>query len=170
MMTTRLLVVNSRGMPCRSRLRASECQATALALLGLAQALEQPDPAAVGVEGIDVVDDDELVAVAVELDVHAERRGVALDPAGLAIEHRPHRPALGQAAGADQDQQVEVPRGEGPEICLQPVVGRDVQRLVGPAVAALLLALAGMASLPGRPAPETASLRPVHATHFALDF
>ena len=29
MMTTRLLVVNSRGMPCRSRLRASECQATA---------------------------------------------------------------------------------------------------------------------------------------------
>jgi hypothetical protein len=36
-----------------------------LGLLGLAEALEQADPTAVGVEGIDVVDDDELVAVAV---------------------------------------------------------------------------------------------------------
>ena len=84
-----------------------------LFLLGLAEALEQPDAAAVGVEGVDVVDDDELVAVPVELDVHAERGGVALDPARLAVEHRPHRAALGQPAGADQDQQVEVPLGEG---------------------------------------------------------
>ena len=82
-------------------------------LLGLAQALEQADAAAVGVEGIDVVDDDELVAVPVELDVHAERRGVALDPARLAVQHRPHRAALGQAAGPDEDQQVEMPLGEG---------------------------------------------------------
>src|SRR5205823_3924793 len=28
MITTRLLVVNSSGIPCRSKLRASECQAT----------------------------------------------------------------------------------------------------------------------------------------------
>jgi hypothetical protein len=52
-----------------------------LGLLGLAQAFEQADPAAVGVEGIDVVNDHELVAVPVELDVHAEGGGVALDPA-----------------------------------------------------------------------------------------
>ena len=82
-------------------------------LLGLAQAFEQADAAAVGVEGIDVVDDDELVAVPVELDVHAERRGVALDPARLAVQRGPHRAALGQAAGADEDQQAEMPLGKG---------------------------------------------------------
>jgi hypothetical protein len=36
-----------------------------LLLLGLAEALEQADAASIGVEGIDVVDDDELIAVAV---------------------------------------------------------------------------------------------------------
>ena len=91
-------------------------------LLGLAQAFEQAHAAAVGVEGIDVVDDDELVAVPVELDVHAERRGVALDPARLAVQRRPHRAALGQAAGADQDQQAEMPLGEGAQIL--PPAGR----------------------------------------------
>src|SRR5271157_4103176 len=55
-------------------------------LLGLAQAFEQPNAAAVRIEGVDVVDDDELVAVPVESDIHAERRGVALDPAPLAIQ------------------------------------------------------------------------------------
>ena len=47
-----------------------------LGLLGLAQALEQPHAAPVGVEGIDVVDDDELVAVSVELTYMP--KGVAL--------------------------------------------------------------------------------------------
>ena len=131
MMTTRLLVTNSRGMPCRSRLRGVGVPGHGLLLLGLAQALEQPHPAAVGVEGIDVVDDDELVAVAVELDVHAERGGVALDPARLAVEDGPDGAALGEAPGPDQDQEVEVPLGEGPEILLQPVVGRDMQSLLG---------------------------------------
>ena len=109
-----------------------------LLLLGLAQALEQPHAAPVGVEGVDVVDDDELVAMPVELGVHAEGGGVALDPAGLAVEHGPHRAALGQPAGADQDQQVEVPLGEGPEILLQPLVGRQVEHLVRLVVAAFL--------------------------------
>ena len=99
-------------------------------LLGLAQALEQANPAAIGVQGIDVVDDDEFVAMPVELGVHAERRGVALDPAPAAGERRPHRPALGQAAGPDQDQQVEMPLGKSPQIRLQPVVGRKMQHLV----------------------------------------
>ena len=109
MMTTRLLVVNSRGMPCRSRPRASECQATAFSSSVWQRHFKQPHAAAVGVEGIDVVDDDELVAVPVELHVHAERGGVALDPARLAVEDGPDGAALGQAAGADEDQQVEVP-------------------------------------------------------------
>ena len=109
-------------------------------VLGLAQAFEQADAAAVGIEGIDVVDDDELVAVPVELDVHAERRGVALDPARLAVERRPHRAALGQPAGADEDQQVEMPLGEGTQIRLQPVVGRQMQHLVGVSLAAFLVA------------------------------
>ena len=107
------------------------CQATDFLLLGLAQAFEQPHPAAIGVEGIDVVDDDELVAVPVELDVHAKRGGVALDPARLAVQHRPDRPALGQPAGPDQDQQVEMPLGKGAEILLQPLVGGQMQHLVG---------------------------------------
>ena len=150
MMTTRLLVMNSRGMPCRSRLRASECQATAFSSSVWHRHFEQPHAAAVGVEGIDVVDDDELVAVPVELGVHAERGGVALDPARLAVEHGPHRAALGQAPGADQDQQVEMPLGEGPEILLQPVVGREMQHLVR-GVLRRRLVLAGMAHLPQSP-------------------
>ena len=60
-----------------------------LGLFGLAEALEQPHAGSIGVEGIDVVDHDELIAVPVELGVHAKRGGVALDPAGLAVaEHR----------------------------------------------------------------------------------
>jgi hypothetical protein len=57
-------------------------------LLGLAQALEQADPAAVGVEGIDVVDDDELVAVPVEL---------AYMPKGVAL------PSIQQALPSSTD-------------------------------------------------------------------
>src|SRR5436305_432169 len=76
-----------------------------LRLLGLAEAFQEPHATAVGVEGIHIVDDDELIAMAVELGVHPEGGGVALDPAGLAVEHGPHRAALGQAAGADENQQ-----------------------------------------------------------------
>jgi hypothetical protein len=110
-----------------------------LVLLGLAEALEQADAAAIGVERVHVVDDHELVAVAVELGVHAKRRGVALDPARFSAEHGPRRAALGQAAGAHQHEQMEMPLGEGPQILLQPLVGGDVQRLVRLAVAALSL-------------------------------
>ena len=49
----------------------------------------------------------------------------------LAAQRRPHRAALGQAAGADQDQQAEMPLGKRGQIRLQPVVGRDMQHLVG---------------------------------------
>ena len=38
-----------------------------------------------------------------EFFVHAERRGVAFDPARLAIQYSPDRSALGQAARADED-------------------------------------------------------------------
>ena len=102
-----------------------------LFLFGLAQALEQAHAATVGIEGIDVVDDDEVVAMPVELRVHAERGGVALDPAGFAVQYRPHRAALGQPPGANEDQQMEVPLGEGAEILLQPLVGGQMQDFVG---------------------------------------
>jgi hypothetical protein len=69
--------------------------------------------------------------VAVEPDIHAEGGGVALDPAGLAVEDRPDGAALGQSPGPDQDQEMEVPLGEGPEIFLQPVVSREVVGLLG---------------------------------------
>ena len=132
MMTTRLLVVNSRGMPCRSRLRASECQATAFSSSVWHRHLSSRTPAPIGVKGIDVVDDDELVAVPVELGVHAKRGGVALDPAGLAVaEHRPHGAALGQPPGTDEDQRWKCPWAKAPQILLQPLVGRKLQHLVG---------------------------------------
>ena len=59
-------------------------------------------------------------------------KGVALPSIqhALPLEHRPHRAALGQAAGADQDQQPEMPLGERPQIRLQPVVGRQMQHFV----------------------------------------
>ena len=109
-----------------------------LFLFSLAQALEQANTAAVGVEGIDVVDDDELVAVLVELEVHPERGGVALDPARLAVQDGPDGAALGQPPGADEDQQVEMPLGEGAEIRLQPVVARQVEDFMGLSPAAFL--------------------------------
>ena len=102
-----------------------------LFLLGLAEALEQADAAAVGVEGIDVVDDDELVAVPVQLDVHAKGGGVALDPAGFAVEDGPDRTTLGESPGPDEDQQVEMPLGEAREIRFQPVIARQLEHFVG---------------------------------------
>ena len=77
-----------------------------------------------------------LIAAAVELGVHAERRGVALDPARLAVEDGPHRAALGQPPGADEDQQAEMPLGEGAQIGFQPVIRRQAQHLVGVSLAA----------------------------------
>ena len=103
-----------------------------LFLFGLAETLEEPHARAIGVEGIDVVDHDKLIAVPVELGVHAKRGGVALDPARLAVaEHRAHGAALGQPPGADQDHEMEVPLGEGPQVLVQPFVGRKPQHLVG---------------------------------------
>ena len=103
-----------------------------LFLFGLAEALEQPHARSVGVERIDVVDHDELIAVPVELGVHAKRGGVALDPAGLAVaEHRAHGAALGQPPGTDEDHEMEVSLCEGPQILAQPLVGRKPQHLVG---------------------------------------
>src|SRR5262249_50555545 len=125
----------------------------ALLLLGLAEALQKPHPAAVGVKGIHVVDDDELVAVAIEPDVHAEGGGVALDPAGFTVEDRPDRAALGQSPGADQDQEMELARSVGAEIGLQPVVSRD-----GDSLLRILTAVLG----PGRhvPSPPISSNSP----------
>ena len=125
-MTTRLLVVNSRGMPLALEAPGVRVPGHGLFLLGLAEALEEPHARSVGVEGIDVVDHDELIAVPVELGVHAKRGGVALDPAGLAVaEHRPHGAALGQPPGTDQDHEMEVPLGEGAQVLVQPFVGRE---------------------------------------------
>ena len=102
-----------------------------LFLLGLAQAFEQPHAAPVSIEGIDVVDDDELIAVPVELGVHAKGGGVALDPARLAVaEHRAHGAALGQPPGTDQDHEMEVPLCEGAQVLVQPFVGREPEHLV----------------------------------------
>ena len=103
-----------------------------LFLFGLAEALEQPHAGSVGIKRIDVVDHDELIAVPVELGVHAKRGRVALDPARLAVaEHRAHGAALGQPPGADQDHEMEVPLCEGPQVLVQPFVGREPQHLVG---------------------------------------
>ena len=163
MMTTRLLVVNSRGMPCRSRLRASECQATAFSSSVWHRHLSKPDAAPVGIEGIDVVDDDELVAMPVELDVHAEGGGVALDPAGLAVEHGPHRPALGQPAGPTRISRWKCPWAKAPQILLQPLVGRQMQHLVRLVLAAFLLRGHGVSPAVLR-APARARSLPSKAT------
>ena len=138
-------------------------------LLGLAQAFQQPHPAAVGIEGIDVVDDDELVAVPVECDVHAKRRRVALDPACLAVEHGPHRAALGQPARADEDQKMEMPLGKSPEILIKPLVGRQMQHLMGLSPVAFFRGRHGVAPAVVR-VPGRAESVPSKATHFHLDF
>src|SRR5512135_2813564 len=105
--------------------------ARGLFLFRLAEALEEPHAAPVRVQGIDVVDHDELVLVLVELGVHAKGGGVALDPAGALAEHRPDRAALGEPAGADQDQEVEVPLSEGLQVLAKPREGREPEHLLG---------------------------------------
>ena len=112
MMTTRLLVVNLRADALTLEAPGVGVPGHGLLLLGLAQALEQPHPAPIGVQGIDVVDDDELIAVPVELGVHAN--GVALP----SIQHA--SPSLAPTAPSgswparptDQDHEMEVPLGE----------------------------------------------------------
>ena len=132
MMATRLLVVNSRGMPCLSRLRGVGMPGHGFLLLGLAQAFEQADAAAVGIEGIDVVDDDELVAMPVELGVHAERGGVALDPAAAwpSSAARTER-LLARPPEPTRISRPKCPWAKAAQIRLQPVVGRQMQHLVG---------------------------------------
>ena len=101
-----------------------------LLFLGLAKALEEPHARSVSVEGVNVVDHDKLIAVPVELGVHAKGGGVALDPAGLAVAEHRARSDSGQPPGTDQDHEMEVPLGEGAQVLVQPFVGRESQHLV----------------------------------------
>ena len=41
-----------------------------------------------------------------------------------------HGAALGQPPGTDQDHEMEVPLGEGPQVLVQPFVGREPEHLV----------------------------------------
>jgi hypothetical protein len=61
------------------------CQSGQMRQLINSVSLEEAHAAPVGVEGVHIVDDDELVAVAVELHVHPEGDGVPLDPARLGV-------------------------------------------------------------------------------------
>jgi hypothetical protein len=129
MITTRLLVVNFARDALTLEAPCVRVPGHSLLVFGLTETLEEPHARAVGVEGVYIVDHDRLIAVAKELDVHAEGGGVALDPAALAAEHRADGAAFRQAARADQDEEMKVPLGKGAEILLQPLIGRDPERL-----------------------------------------
>ena len=81
-----------------------------LFLFGLAQALEQRRHAtAVSIQRINIVNDDKLVAMPVELGVHAEggwRSSRSNRPCRRAP---PHKPALGQPSGAYKVQEMNIP-------------------------------------------------------------
>jgi hypothetical protein len=64
-MTTRLFVMNSRGMPWRGVPGCGRRSATrdGFLLLGPAQALEKAAAAAVGVGDVHVVEDDDLIVL-----------------------------------------------------------------------------------------------------------
>src|SRR5262249_38861627 len=71
-----------------------------LLLLGLAQALQEANAGLIGVERIDIVDHDEAAAMPIKLFVHAERRGIAFDPASRVAERGADGTAFGDGVAA----------------------------------------------------------------------
>jgi hypothetical protein len=111
--------------------RRGRVPAQGLGSFGLAEGLEQADAAAVGVQAIDIVEYQGLVAVLVGLEVDAQRGGLAAEPADLAAQRLADAAALADAGRAEEQQEVQVPSGEGPDILLQGSIGRHTDGVPG---------------------------------------
>jgi hypothetical protein len=93
------------------------------------QRLEQADAVLIGVQAIDVVEGERLVAVLERLQVDAERRGVTVDPARLGLDGLADALALTPAGGAAEEQEVQVAVAERGGVPPQLLVGGDDQRV-----------------------------------------
>src|SRR5207253_2457955 len=86
-----------------------------------------PEPAcrlAVGIEAVDVVQDDGLIAVLVSLEVDAKGGGLAADPADFSAQRLADTAAFADTGLAEDHQQVQMSLGKGADILLQLGEGR----------------------------------------------
>ena len=107
--------------------------AHALLQFRLREALQEPNTFPVAVKAVDVVENDGSVLIAPELAVKTKRRGVALQPAGLAGHGSADDLALAQAVAAQKNQQVQIAAGKSRDNLFQIGVGASTrpQRGVG---------------------------------------
>src|SRR5262249_10084758 len=87
----------------------------------------EPYAAAVGIEAIDVVEDQRLVAIGIGFEVNAQRRGLAAEPAGAGVQRLAEAAALANAGRAKKEEQVQMSRGKGADIGIQFGVGGQAQ-------------------------------------------
>jgi len=80
-----------------------------------------------GIEAVHVVEDQRLIPVGKGLEVDAQGRGLAAQPAGAAVEGLVQAAALADAGRAEEQQQVQVARGEGTDVRIQLRVGGQAQ-------------------------------------------
>src|SRR5262249_34562449 len=85
----------------------------------LTEGLEQANALAVGIEAVDIVQDDGLMAVLVSLEVNAKGGGLAADPADVSAQRLADTAALADPGLAEKHEQVQVPPGQGAELLLQ---------------------------------------------------
>jgi hypothetical protein len=89
----------------------------------LAQTLQQSNAISVRVKRVYIVNDNEAITIAVELEVHSKCRRIPLDPACLVSEDCPYRSRFRKAWWANKDQEVDMPVGKSLNVVLQAGVG-----------------------------------------------
>jgi len=80
--------------------------------IGLTQSLEKPEPLAIRVEIIHVVQNQWATTLLPKLTIDAEGRGIALDPARPLAHRLTEELRLARARAADKDQKAKVAVGE----------------------------------------------------------
>jgi hypothetical protein len=84
---------------------------------------EQANAVAVGVQAVDVVEHQRLIAVLVGFQVDAKGGGLAADPADLAAQRLADAAGLANARVAEDHQQVQVAVGKRADVAFQFGVG-----------------------------------------------
>src|SRR5262249_36940080 len=103
-------------------LRCRRLPSHALYRVRLAETLEQAHTRSIAVETIHVIYHHESITVVVQRTVHAKRRRVPLEPAGVAGD-APERLALRQSGAAGNDEKVKPPLSKGGDELVEVGVG-----------------------------------------------
>src|SRR6266851_6605609 len=86
---------------------------------GLTQGLQEANAAAIGIQAIDIIEYEWLMAMFVSLHVNAQGRGLAADPADVAVQRLANAATLADAGRAEEHQQVQMAGGKGADVLFQ---------------------------------------------------